>query len=368
MMTSLDISDPQIARGPGGLPATLAWIGGAEGVLRILDQTLLPARTELRDCATAEEIWEAIRTLRVRGAPAIGIAAAYGLCLGVRPSRELPADVFRARVQEVGTYLCAARPTAVNLAWAVQRITRVAEAHPREPGNERWLAMLAEAHTMAREDVETCRRIGENGAELIPAGGGVLTHCNAGALATVGYGTALALLYVARERGRQFRVYADETRPLLQGARLTAFELHAAGIDVTVICDSAAPSLMQRGKIQVVVVGADRIAANGDTANKIGTYGLAVAARRHGIPFYVAAPLSTFDRSLANGAAIPIEERPSAEVGSGLGRPVVPDGVNCCNPAFDVTPAELITGVVTEKGLLKPLTTANIAEFFLQGG
>ena len=279
----------------------------------------------------------------------------------------LTPDDFDAKVREVGEYLCGCRPTAVNLAWAVRRISGVAQERAGQASNARWGAMLDEAHAMAREDAAACRRIGEVGADLIPEGGGVLTHCNAGALATVAYGTALSLMYVAHERGRRFKVYADETRPLLQGARLTAYELHAAGIDVTVLCDGAAASLMQRGLIDLIVVGADRIAANGDTANKIGTYGLAVAARQHNIPFYVAAPRSTFDLGLASGAGIPIEERDQEEVRSGFGRVNVPMGVACVNPAFDVTPAELVTGIVTEKGLLKPVTREIIEEIFSEG-
>ena len=353
---------------PAGLPPTLEWIGGDDGALRLLDQTLLPRRVEFRTCADAAQIWEAIRTLCVRGAPAIGVAGAYGLCLGTRPFRELPFDAFRAKVREVAQYLCSSRPTAVNLAWAVRCVSQTAEAEPQCSATAAWQAMLAEAHRLAREDAENCRRIGEAGADLVPEGGGVLTHCNAGALATVAYGTALSLLYVAHQRGRRFRVYADETRPLLQGARLTAFELHAAGIDVTVLCDGAAASLMRRGQVQLVVVGADRIAANGDTANKIGTYGLALAARHHGIPFYVAAPLSTFDRTLASGGQIPIEERAEDEIRGDPASPVVPPGVRCLNPAFDVTPAELITGIVTELGLVKPVTEARIAELFRAAG
>lgn len=348
-----------------GLPRTLEWIGGPDGVLRLLDQTLLPLQVEMRDCATAEQVWEAIRVLRVRGAPAIGVAAAYGLCLGLRPFQDAPPDVFQAKIKEIGEYLCACRPTAVNLAWAVRRVSGVGESAIALTPREVWATMLAEAHRMAREDAETCRRIGAHGAALVPDGGGVLTHCNAGALATVAYGTALAPLYAAWERGKRFRVFADETRPLLQGARLTAFELAAAGLDVTVICDGVAASLMRAGQVQMVIVGADRIAANGDTANKIGTYGAAVAAKHHQIPFYVAAPLSTFDRAAPDGRAIPIEERPEEEVRKVWGKEVVAPEARCYNPAFDVTPANLIQGIVTEKGVLGPVTEKNI-EIFLQ--
>jgi methylthioribose-1-phosphate isomerase len=351
-----------------GLPPTLKWTGGSGGALQLLDQTLLPLRVETRTCTTAEDVWDAIRRLCVRGAPAIGVAAAYGLCLGTRPFRDQARDSFLARVREVGEYLGSSRPTAVNLTWAIRRVREVAESHAHAAGSaELWEAMLAEAHALAREDADACRRIGEAGARLIPDGAGVLTHCNAGALATVAHGTALSLMYAAHEQGRRFRVFADETRPLLQGARLTAFELAAAGIDVTVICDSLAPTLMRNGQVQLVVVGADRIAANGDVANKIGTYALAVAARHHRIPFYVAAPLSTFDLSLADGTAIPIEERSEEEVRRIVGTEVVAPGARCLNPAFDVTPAELITAVVTERGVVEPVTPENIRQIFARG-
>lgn len=356
-------------RGCAGLPRTIAWSGGADGTLQLLDQTLLPQRVQTRTCATAEDVWGAIHELCVRGAPAIGIAAAYGLCLGTRPFREVGRGEFLTKVGEVGAYLESSRPTAVNLAWAIRRVTEVAERDQAASTVRIWDAMLAEAHEMARQDAEVCRRIGEVGANLIPEGGGVLTHCNAGALATVAYGTALSLMYVAHEQGRKFRVFADETRPLLQGARLTALELGAAGIDVTVLCDGAAASLMRSGRVQLAVVGADRIAANGDTANKIGTYGVALSARHHDIPFYVAAPLSTFDLSLADGAAIPIEERSGEELRRGFGAEVVAPGARCFNPAFDVTPAELITAIVTERGLVEPVTAENIGRiFFGRGG
>jgi methylthioribose-1-phosphate isomerase len=365
MDTRPDIEMPQIDRGPlGALPPTLEWVGGRDGVLRLLDQTVLPARVEFLGCSTAEQVWDAIRRLCVRGAPAIGVAAAYGLCLGTRPFCDLSLGDFRAKVHSVGQYLCSSRPTAVNLAWAVHRLTQLADAGTTRSACETWNTLLIEAHAVAREDADVCRRIGEAGADLVPDGGGVLTHCNAGALATVAYGTALSLLYVAHARGRRFKVYADETRPLLQGARLTAFELAAAGIDVTVLCDGAAASLMQSGRVQLAVVGADRIAANGDTANKIGTYGVALAARQHRLPFYVAAPLSTFDRTIASGAEIPIEQRPAEEVQSGFGTPTAPPGTACYNPAFDVTPASLITGIVTEKGIVKPVTKAEIERVF----
>jgi methylthioribose-1-phosphate isomerase len=355
------LAAPAIPRGPlAALPATLEWVGGAAGFLRLLDQTRLPTEVVTRDCTTVEDVWQAIRTLQVRGAPALGVAAAYGLCLGARALRDLQQATFLDRVNEIARYLCGCRPTAVNLAWAIGRLVDVAASPPA--GCAPWDAMLREAHRLAVEDAESCRRIGQHGAHLVPAGGGVLTHCNAGALATVAWGTALAPLYVAHARGKRFRVYADETRPLLQGARLTAFELSAVGIDVTVLCDGAAASLMQAGHIQLVVVGADRIAANGDTANKIGTCQLAIAARHFGIPFYVAAPCSTFDPKLHDGGQIPIEERAADEVRLVAERVIAPAAVSCYNPAFDVTPANLITGLITERGMVEPVSAGAIAQ------
>ncbi len=347
----------------GKLPPTLQWIGDAEGALHLLDQTLLPRQVQVRICRSAEEVYQAIRELCVRGAPAIGVSGAYGLCLGTRPHRGLSRDAFLSKVREVGAYLDSSRPTAVNLSWAIRRVTRVAES--RTEGVEiAWSAMLAEAQQMAWEDADACRRIGEHGAGLIADGAGVLTHCNAGSLATVAYGTALSPMYVAHEQGRKFRVFADETRPLLQGARLTAFELAAAGIDVTVLCDGAAASLMASGQVQLAIVGADRIAANGDTANKIGTYSAALAAARHAIPFYVAAPLSTIDLNTPDGAAIPIEQRAEAEVRSAFGPEFVAPGARCYNPAFDVTPAELVAGIITERGIIRPVNEREIRRIF----
>lgn len=367
MKTNTDIKAPQLPR-LGDLPLTLEWVGGRDGVLHLLDQTRLPNVTEVRVCRTVEDVWDAIRVLCVRGAPAIGVAAAYGMCLGTRDAWGAGREDWLKKVAEVGTYLRSSRPTAVNLAWAVERITAVAREAGDGSGLECWEHMLQAAHAMAVEDAQTCRRIGEVGAGLIPDGGKVLTHCNAGSLATVAYGTALALMYVAHEQGKRFHVWADETRPLLQGARLTAYELQAAGIDVTVLCDGAAASLMRAGKVDVVITGADRIAANGDVANKIGTYGVAISARCHGVPFYVAAPRSTFDLSLADGDGIPIEQRSVEEVGVIGGRGYTPAGVACWNPAFDVTPAEYIRGIVTEAGLVEPVTQEKVAEIFPSRG
>jgi methylthioribose-1-phosphate isomerase len=341
---------------PNLVPRTVAWIGDTDGHLRLIDQTLLPGRLEYRDCRTVEEVWEAIRALRVRGAPAIGVAAAYGMVLGIQTADPQPL----VRVRKVADYLRTSRPTAVNLFWAIDRMERCASKQPWA-GSPVWReALLEEAHAIRDEDEAMCRAIGRVGAELIQPGQGVLTHCNAGGLATADYGTALAVLFTAAEQGKAIHVYADETRPLLQGARLTAWELQQRAIDMTLICDSMAAQVMKEGRIQLVIVGADRIAANGDTANKIGTYGVALLAKAHGIPFYVAAPSSTFDLSIASGEQIPIEQRDPREVTHGFGRATAPEGVKVYNPAFDVTPAALIAGIVTEKGLIRPVCAERI--------
>jgi methylthioribose-1-phosphate isomerase len=305
----------------------------------ILDQRALPAVEAWLGLRNADEVADAIRTLAVRGAPAIGVAAAYGLAVEAR--RGASPDRLRAAAE----LLARARPTAVNLEWAVRRMSR----RIGEPAE----AILAEAHAIRDEDEAACRRIGALGAPLLPPAARVLTHCNAGALATAAYGTALGIVRAAHEAGRLAHVFADETRPFFQGARLTAWELQRDGIPVTVLTDNMAGWLMARGEISCVVVGADRIAANGDVANKIGTYSLSVLARHHAIPFYVAAPWSTFDTSLASGAGIPIEERPSDEVVRIFGKLVAPVGVLARYPAFDVTPAGLVTAIVTERGVLR---------------
>jgi methylthioribose-1-phosphate isomerase len=311
----------------------------AKDAVHLLDQRLLPAEERWLDLTTGDEVAQAIRDLTVRGAPAIGVAAAYGLAVEAR--RGAGAERLRA----VAATLAAARPTAVNLAWAVRRISaRLADGAA---------AILAEAHRIRDEDEAACRRIGQLGAPLIPARAKVLTHCNAGALATAGYGTALGVVRAAIEGGNAISVLADETRPFLQGARLTAWELHREGIPVTVLTDGMAGWLMQRGEIGCVVVGADRIAANGDAANKIGTYALAVLARHHGLPFYVAAPWSTVDLATASGGDIPIEERESDEVLTIAGQRIAPVGVRARYPAFDVTPAPLVTAIITERGVVR---------------
>jgi methylthioribose-1-phosphate isomerase len=340
---------------------SVQWIGGSDGFVRLLDQTLLPTEVVYRDCRTLDEIREAICTLRIRGAPAIGIAAAMGLVLYMQQAaRPGPGCCSEGSFFKAAAWLAAARPTAVNLGWAVKRMTdrfaRWAAARAVDPVG--WL--LEEALAIREEDARMCRAIGRHGAELLADGDGVLTHCNTGGLATAEFGTALAAVFSAAEQGKQLKVYADETRPLLQGSRLTAWELQQAGIDVTVICDSMAAQVMKEGKVQAVIVGADRIAANGDTANKIGTYGVAVLAHAHGIPFYVAAPSSTFDLGLPDGNGIPIEQREAREVSHGFSRQTAPDGVRVYNPAFDVTPHTLITAIVTEHGPIRPVSELTV--------
>jgi methylthioribose-1-phosphate isomerase len=327
----------------------------AQGRLEIIDQTLLPLETRWIHLQTAQQVWEAIKMLRVRGAPAIGCCAAFGLVVGLREKAPDNTSSALRAVHDVADYLATSRPTAVNLFWALDRLRTAASTVEATTRVDAFLArMKAEAEAIFEENARLCEAIGDHGATLIEEGAGVLTHCNAGPLATGGYGTALAGMFRAREQGRQFRVYADETRPLLQGARLTAYELMEAGIDVTLICDNMAAQVMREGKIDLVIVGADRIAANGDTANKIGTYGVAVLAKHHGIPFYVAAPFTTIDLALATGAEIPIEERGAEEVTEGFGMRTAPGGVAVYSPAFDVTPVNLITGFITEKGVIQP--------------
>jgi methylthioribose-1-phosphate isomerase len=340
----------------------IRWTGGlSDGCAELIDQTLLPGRLEWLSCRDAATMFEAIRTLRIRGAPAIGVAAAMGLVLAVRDAPQ-DTDGFFAALRTAREYLASSRPTAVNLFWALDRMVARADVLKGRSVRDIQQALLDEALTIRQEDANMCRSIGGHGAELVPPSATVLTHCNAGTLATAEYGTALAIVYAAVEQGKKVAVYADETRPLLQGARLTAWELHQAGVPVTVLCDSAAGWLMQQKKIDLVVVGADRIAANGDTANKIGTYSLAVLAQRHGVPFYVAAPSSTFDLSLSDGSKIPIEMRADEEISRPFASRIVPEGVGCYNPAFDVTPAALIRGIVTERGVISPVSRETIRD------
>lgn len=340
---------------------SVAWVGSEDGWLRLIDQTLLPERLEMLDCRTVEVVWEAIRSLRVRGAPAIGVTAAYGVVVGMQPAAGGGESACRARMKEVCDYLRTSRPTAVNLFWALDRMERHAGAFSGPFSYQAFVAhLLREAHAIRNEDAAMCHAIGKAGADLIRDGEGVLTHCNTGGLATAEYGTALSVIFTAADQGRKFQVYADETRPLLQGARLTTWELLQHGLEVTLLCDSMAAQVMKEGRVQRVIVGADRIAANGDAANKIGTYGLAVLAHAHGVPFYVAAPSSTFDLTLTSGAGIPIEQRDAREVTHGFGRQTAPDGVKVYNPAFDVTPASLITALITERGIIRPVNAQTI--------
>lgn len=305
--------------------------------------------------ATYEQVAEVIVTMVVRGAPAIGVSAAYGVALGALRTNAATTAEFAPEFEGICARLAGTRPTAVNLFWAIDRMKQVFAGLLAEDATLDQIKgiLLAEAHAMYEADIAACKRMGAYGGVLLPDEGGVLTHCNAGALATCGYGTALGVIRSAVERGKKIHVYADETRPFLQGARLTAWELMADRIPTTVICDNMAASLMRAGRIQAVVVGADRIAANGDTANKIGTYNVAILAHEHGIPFYVAAPWSTIDLATETGEAIPIEERPAVEVTHHGGKQLTPNGVGICNPAFDVTPAKYIAAIITERGVLR---------------
>ncbi|MDR1925332.1 MAG: S-methyl-5-thioribose-1-phosphate isomerase [Planctomycetaceae bacterium] len=375
---------------------TLSWVGDvSDGFLRLIDQTLLPLELCTLDCRDVETVWDAIKRLRVRGAPAIGIAAAYGVVVGLQRA---DTDSFDAQFEKVVQYLASSRPTAVNLFWAIDRMKdrfKIAKknaanaanssnsSNPAQPKTDSLecsrhgelkiklspaqkadvlAELFAEAKTIHDEDRGICRAIGHHGQSIIKDGDTFITHCNAGGLATADYGTALAVFFAAAESGKKIAVYADETRPLLQGARLTAWELMQRKIDVTLICDSMAALVMRQGKINGAIVGADRIAANGDTANKIGTYGLAISAKAHGIPFYVAAPVSTFDLTINDGSGIPIEERDADEICNGFGKRTAPEGVAVYNPAFDVTPASLITGIITEKGIINPINKENISK------
>jgi len=345
---------------PESTPA-LRWVGGVDGHLALLDQTLLPLETRELVCRDVETLVEAIRMLRVRGAPAIGIAAAYGVVIGVRDAVRENKTAFFARLDETTQKLAASRPTAVNLFQALNRMRAAAEAR-RGMSPERIVAeLLEEARAIHEEDRAMCHAIGRHGAALLADGSGVLTHCNAGGLATAEYGTALAVFFTAQDLGKRLHVYVDETRPLLQGARLTAWELAQRGIPATLICDSTAAQVLREGRVQAVVTGADRIAANGDTANKIGTYAVAVLAQAHGVPFYIAAPSTTFDLSIDDGSQIPIEQRSADEVTHFAGRQTAPAGVGVYNPAFDVTPARLIAAIITERGVIRPVNRDTIA-------
>ena len=324
------------------------------GMIRMVDQTRLPGELIFLETRDLRQVWAAIKTLQVRGAPAIGIAAALGVVVAVQDSRAATGAALAAEVDKAADYLATSRPTAVNLFWALDRMRLCARTGARRAPADLKARLIKEAIAILNEDIAMCRAIGRHGAVLLKDGQTVLTHCNAGGLCASQFGTALAPIYMAREQGKHIYVYADETRPLLQGARLTAWELMRAGIDVTLICDNMAAQVMKEGRIDAVMVGADRIAANGDSANKIGTYGVAVLARAHKIPFYVLAPSSTFDLALATGEAIPIEERGADEITCGFGRRTAPEQVKVYAPAFDVTPARLITAIICERGILKP--------------
>jgi methylthioribose-1-phosphate isomerase len=347
----------------------LKWVGGVDGFLELVDQRLLPTEFVKLQCRDTKQLYEAIKTLAVRGAPAIGVAAAYGLVLGMQKLD--PGDSAEQVLDRSCEYLASSRPTAVNLFWALERVRRKAEeflaSRPDVTVAALQEVVLREANAICQEDVDMCRRIGLNGQKFIKDGFGVLTHCNAGALATAGQGTALSVMFEAHKKGRKFRVYADETRPLLQGARLTAWELQQAGIDVTVICDNMAGWLMKQGRINAVITGADRIAANGDAANKIGTYSLSILAGKHGIPFYIAAPSSTFDLSIKSGDEIPIEQRAADEVRNFAGVQTAPVDVDVCNPAFDVTQGRDISAIITERGVIENPNIDNVTEHFKSG-
>ena len=339
----------------------IEWVGNAhQGYLRLLDQTELPIRKVFMECKDTEAVWNAIRRLVVRGAPAIGVTAGYAMVLAAQRIGET--DDFFNSLEAAAKYMESSRPTAVNLSWGVRRVLARAKdfAGTGKSFSEILPQMLDEARSIHREDEVMCQAIARHAAPLIERCTGVLTHCNAGALATAGIGTATAGMYLAHAAGHQFTVYCDETRPLLQGSRLTAWELIQGGIDAVVITDSMAAQVMKSNRVQMVITGADRIAANGDVANKIGTYGLAVLAERHGIEFYVAAPYSTFDLTISSGEHIPIEQRGSEEITAGFGRQTAPEGVKTYSPAFDVTPAELITAIITDRGIVRPVNEQNV--------
>ncbi len=341
---------------------TLKWIGDVDGFLELTDQRLLPGRFEKLNCKTIKQLYEAIKMLAVRGAPAIGVSAGYGVCLAMQ-TVDSGTDLSQAilHLEKATDYLAGSRPTAVNLFWAIDRMKNYAKQFDGDTAGLKE-ALLAEANAICAEDKQMCKAIGLNGEKFINDGDGILTHCNAGALATAGQGTALSPMYEAHEKGKIFKVYVDETRPLLQGARLTAWELIQANIDVVLICDNMAGMLMKQGKINAIITGADRIAANGDTANKIGTFSLSILAKEHGIPFYIAAPSSTFDLKIKTGADISIEERNADEVGSLGGVRIAPDDIGVYNPAFDVTDAVNITAIITEIGVIEKPNTEKIAD------
>ncbi len=340
------------------IASALKWKGDSNGFLEIIDQRKLPGRLIKIKCTSVDSIYKAIKSLAVRGAPAIGVAAAYAAVLSLKKTgKNTELQKAFSQLSKQCKYLSTARPTAVNLFWALERIEKKANnfitKNPKANIYQLKKIIFKEANNIYQEDVDMCRRIGENGQKFIKNGAGILTHCNAGALATAGEGTALSVLYQAHRKGKRFTVYVDETRPLLQGARLTAWELKQAGIKTIVICDNMAGWLMKQGKINAVITGADRIAANGDTANKIGTYSLSILARQHNIAFYIAAPTSTFDLTIKTGAEIPIEQRDAKEIRRLRGKIITPRNATVYNPAFDVTPAGFITALITDKTVIE---------------
>jgi methylthioribose-1-phosphate isomerase len=338
---------------------TIAWQGNR---IKIIDQTKLPSRLEYLSIKDLQTLWKAIKVLKVRGAPALGAAAALGVYLGVKDIKTQDFTVFRKKLNQVMRYLASSRPTARNLFWGLEQMSRVVEARKNRPIPEIKKALFGEAQRIIEEDRAACRSIGRYGARLFKSGDSILTVCNAGILATIDYGTALGVIYRAVEEGKKINVYSCETRPLLQGARLTAWELEQHGIDVTMICDNMAATLMRQGKVTKVIAGADRIASNGDAANKIGTYSLAVLARYHRIPFYIAAPRSTFDLRIKTGREIPIEQRAASEVTElFFKKRIAPKNIKVYNPAFDVTPGRLITAIITDKGIIRPPYRQHIA-------
>lgn len=329
---------------------TIAW---NKGKIKFIDQTLLPHNFKIVRTDDVRRLWKAIKRLEIRGAPAIGIAGALGIVIGIKKTKAKNFNEFFAELKKAARYLGSSRPTAVNLFWALERMEEAAYKYRREPIACIKNILLKEALDIIEEDKASCRRMARYGASLVKKNSRILTHCNAGGLATADYGTALGVLFESKKQGKHIKVYVDETRPLLQGARLTTWELMREGIDTTLICDNMAASLMAKGNIDMIFVGADRIAKNGDAANKIGTYSLAVLANYHKIPFYVVAPISTFDFRIKTGKEIPIEERDGDEVRGTLGKMIAPRNVKVYNPAFDVTPAKLITAIITEKGIFK---------------
>ncbi len=353
------------------ITSALKWFGGTEGFLELIDQRRLPVELVKLQCKSVKQLFDAIKSLAVRGAPAIGVAGAYGLVLSLgKLNNDNNLKTALSVMNKARECLASSRPTAVNLFWAMERVTKKAEQFtadkPDADLQSMRQAVLNEANSIFQEDVNMCLQIGQNGQKFIRQGDGILTHCNAGALATAGQGTALSVMFEAHKNGKKFRVYVDETRPLLQGSRLTAWELKQAGIDVTLICDNMAGWLMKQGKINAVLTGADRIAANGDTANKIGTYSISILAKKHNIPFYIAAPSSTFDLSIKNGSQIPIEQRPAKEVACLGDKIIAPDDVDVYNPAFDVTDAYLITAIISEKGIIENPNIESVREHLRQ--